>query len=216
MIDSVMGIFGKSKVDPKTQVRELSRKMRNEMHGLQRQINAIDREEEKVKREIKASAKKGDIEACKVLAKSVVESRKAKNKLYTTSTQINSVINGMQHQLATIRMAGTIQQSTEVMKTMQQLMKVPQVMGIMREMSKEMMKAGLIEEMIEDTMSALEPDELEELAQEEVDRVLWEVTAGELGKAAAVPVSAFEKEKETKRRDIITADAYLEQMSSKS
>jgi hypothetical protein len=32
----------------------------------------------------------------------------------------------MQHQLATMRMAGTLKQSTEVMKAMQQLIKVQQ------------------------------------------------------------------------------------------
>jgi hypothetical protein len=40
----------------------------------------------------------------------------------------------MQHQLATMRMAGAIQQSTDVMKSMQQLVKVPEIMNTMREM----------------------------------------------------------------------------------
>jgi charged multivesicular body protein 3 len=48
-------------------------------------------------------------------------------------------------------------------------------MNTMREMSKEMMNAGIIEEVIEETMGAMEPEELEEMAQEEVDKVLWEV-----------------------------------------
>jgi charged multivesicular body protein 3 len=55
------------------------------------------------------------------------------------------------------------------------------------------MKVGIIDEMIEETMESmgnlkllyvficLEPEEMEEKAQEEVDRILWEVTAGELG-----------------------------------
>jgi charged multivesicular body protein 3 len=43
-----------------------------------------------------------------------------------------------------------------------------------------------MEEMLEDTMQGLEDsEELEEAAQEEVDKVLWEITAGQLGKAPA-------------------------------
>ena len=63
-------------------------------------------------------------------------------------------------------------QSTEVLQAMQQLVKVPEVARTMQEMSKEMMKAGIMEEMMEDTFEGLEDqDELEEAAQEEVDKV---------------------------------------------
>lgn len=41
-------------------------------------------------------------------------------------------------------------------------------------------KAGIIEEMLDDTMEGLDDQEgLEEEAEEEVDKVLWELTAGE-------------------------------------
>ena len=39
---------------------------------------------------------------------------------------------------------------------------------------------------MQDTMESLEDtEELEEAAQEEVDKVLWEITAGQIGKAPA-------------------------------
>nr|CRZ21758.1 BMA-VPS-24 [Brugia malayi] len=180
----MMGIFGRDKkVDTKEAVRELQRKMRTELRQLDRQIHAIEREEMKVKRQIKESAKKGDRDVCIVLAKSILQSRKAVSKIHGTKAQINSVVMGMQQQLATVRMAGSLQQSTDVMRNMQQLVKVPEIMSTMRELSKEMMKIGIIDEMIEETMESVEPEELEEAAQEEVDRILYEITAGELGKA---------------------------------
>lgn len=95
--------------------------------------------------------------------------------------------------IATLRVAGSLQKSTEVMKAMQRLIKVPEVAATMRELSKEMMRvklyfftttsinvtffcteqAGIIEEMLEDTLEGLEDtEELEEAAQEEVDKVL--------------------------------------------
>ena len=78
---------------------------------------------------------------------------------------------------AQIRVAGAMSQSTEVMQAMQQLVKVPEVAKTMQEMSKEMMKAGILEEMMEDTFEGLEDqDELEEAAQEEVDKVYTCIT----------------------------------------
>jgi charged multivesicular body protein 3 len=52
-------------------------------------------------------------------------------------------------------------------------------------------------EMLDDTMESLDDneDELEEEAQEEVDKVLWQITDGKLGQAngqvGALPVSTF-------------------------
>jgi hypothetical protein len=46
-----------------------------------------------------------------------------------------------------------------------------------------MMKAGILEEMIEDTMEGLEGEEEEEAAQAEIDRIMFELTAGALGTA---------------------------------
>ena len=41
-------------------------------------------------------------------------------------------------------MAGALEKSTEVMRTMQQLVKVPEIQATMQEMSKEMMKVPVI------------------------------------------------------------------------
>ncbi|KAE9547809.1 hypothetical protein FO519_008975 [Halicephalobus sp. NKZ332] len=205
-----MGLFGKTK-DPKEQVQEMSRKMRSEMNNVNRQIREIQRKEEGIKREIKAHAKKGNKDACMTLAKSLVHSRKVVNKMHLTNTQINSALMGLQHQLATIRMAGSIQSSTEVMQAMQKLVKVPEIMSTMRELSKEMTRAGIIEEMIEETMDAIEPEELEEEAAVEVDKVLWEVTQGELGKAPAAAAHALDDDTEQFRQQ---ADALVAQLEA--
>ena len=56
-----MGLFGKSKPsDPKEQVNEWCKKIRKEGYNLDRQINAIKREEAKVTRSLKEAAKKGE------------------------------------------------------------------------------------------------------------------------------------------------------------
>lgn len=200
-----MGLFGKSpEPNPKDKVNEWCSKLRKENLQLDRQIRGIQREEEKVKRTMKEAAKRGDRDVCIILAKEILHSRKAVSKIHTSKAHINSISMQMKNQLATLRIAGALQKSTEVMKSMQQLIKIPEVAATMRDLSKEMMKAGIIEEMLQDTMEGLEDtDELEEAAQEEVDKVLWEITAGQLGKAPAavtdslpVPQSAAAEEEE--------------------
>lgn len=74
---------------------------------------------------------------------------------------------------------------------MQRLIRIPEVAQTMQDMSKEMMKAGIIEEMLDETMEGLEGDseELEEAAQSEIDKVLFELTEGKLGEAPLPPQS---------------------------
>ena len=50
------------------------------------------------------------------------------------------------------------------------------------------LQAGIIEEMLEDTFEGMEEDDLEEAAQEEVDKVLFELTKGKI-KLSAVDLS---------------------------
>ncbi|XP_063313699.1 charged multivesicular body protein 3 isoform X2 [Pelobates fuscus] len=180
-----MGLFGKTQErPPKDLVNEWSLKIRKEMRGIDRQIRDIQREEEKVKRSIKDSAKKGNREACVILAKEVIHSKKAVSKLYASKAHMNSVLMSMKNQLAVLRVSGSLQKSTEVMKAMQNLIKIPEIQATMRELSKEMMKAGIIEDMLEDTFEGMEDqDEMEEQAEMEIDKILFEITAGALGKA---------------------------------
>ncbi|KAJ8271647.1 hypothetical protein COCON_G00105060 [Conger conger] len=178
-----MGLFGKHEKDPKVQVSEWSGKIRKEMRGMDRQIRDIQREQEKVKRSIKDAAKKGQRDVCVILAKEIIQSKKAISKLYATKAHLNSVLLNMKNQLAVMRMAGAMQKSTEVMKAMQNLVKIPEVQATMRELSKEMTKAGIIEEMMEDTFENMEDEDMEEAADAEVEKILFDITAGALGKA---------------------------------
>jgi len=85
-----------------------------------------------------------------------------------------------------VKVTGSLQRSTEIMKLSNQLIKLPQINAVMREMSMEMTKAGIMEEMLDDTLEGLDEDEeLEEEAEAEVDRVLYEITDGKLGVAGA-------------------------------
>lgn len=210
-----MGLFGKSNErNPKEMVTEWNHKLRKESYQLDRQINAIKREEEKIKRSLKEAAKKGDKDICTILAKEIVRARKAINKIYTSKAHINSVMLQMKNQLAVLRVAGSLQKSTEVMQAMQSLIRVQEVAHTMQEMSKEMMKAGIIEEMLDETFEGVEDtEEMEEAAQNEIDKVLFEITEGKIGEAPLPPsepaakarepeAAAAEEEDETELEDM--------------
>ena len=61
--------------------------------------SGIQTEEMKVKKSIKDAAKRGQVDVAKILAKEVVQSKKAVSKLYASKAQMNSVVMSMQQQL---------------------------------------------------------------------------------------------------------------------
>jgi len=115
-----------------------------------------------------------------------------------------------------VKVTGTLQQSSEIMRASNSLLSVPQLSSTMREMSVEMMKAGIMQEMMDDTMETLdegEDEEMEEEAQEEVDKVLWQITdgklgqAGQMGKVGNLPVSTVSVHAATKAKAEIGGSA---------
>ena len=213
-----MGLFGKSKsADPKEQVQEWCKKIRKEGYNLDRQINSIKREELKVSKSLKEAAKKGDNDVCKILAKEIINSRKSVNKLHTAKANLNSVQLQMKGQLATLKVSGALAQSADVMKSMSALVKIPETQKVMMELSKEMMKAGIIEEMLDDTMEGLnDGEEMEDAAQEEIDKIILEITTGKLTDAPSavkdtLPAQVQQEEEEEEPE----SEGELEEMQSR-
>mmetsp|Transcript_79360 Transcript_79360/g.97068 ORF Transcript_79360/g.97068 Transcript_79360/m.97068 type:complete len:127 (+) Transcript_79360:1-381(+) len=73
---------------------------------------------------------------------------------------------------ATMRLSDSMSKSTEVMKQMNSLVRIPEMEESITSMKKEMMRAGLIEEMLDEGMEEMDGPELEEEAEAEVDKVL--------------------------------------------
>jgi len=218
-----MGLFGKSKpADPKALVDEWSKKVRKEGYGLDRQIRQIQRQEQLAIKSIKEATKKGDTASAKILAKEVVHSRKAVSKIYTAKANLKSVEMQMKGQAAQVRVAGSLSKSADVMKAMNQLIKVPEIQKTMQEMSKEMMKAGIIEEMMEDALEPLdESEDLDEDVQQEVDKVISEIMAGKVSKAPIAPQASIvlpepsNEDVETEEPEQEAEEEDLEEMQSR-
>eukprot|EP00158_Paraphelidium_tribonemae_P010418 Partr_v1_DN7896_c0_g1_i1_m18015 putative Charged multivesicular body protein len=152
-------------------VKEWKSGLRKEMFSIDRSIREVQREEEKMKREIKQYAKK-DPAIVKMLAKNIVKSRKAVERLTSTKAQLNSVSMQLQEQYGMARMSGTMAKSAGIMKAMGALISAPEVMAVMRTMGDEMAKAGIVDEMVSDAMAATEPEGLDEEADQEVEKVM--------------------------------------------
>jgi charged multivesicular body protein 3 len=177
---SLQRIFGRQ-LSTDEMVKKWRQSLRTQERALDKQIRGIEQEELKVKRSLKEAAKKGDKTICTMLAKEIVRSRKAKDRIHTSKAQLNSVGMQLQQQAAQLKIAGTLQKSTQIMKAVNRLAKLPEISQTMQEMQMEMMKAGIIEEMMDDALNVGEDeDEIEEEAEEEVNKVLMELTSGML------------------------------------
>ncbi|XP_020679402.1 vacuolar protein sorting-associated protein 24 homolog 1 [Dendrobium catenatum] len=169
----------KPKPTPQQQLRDWQRRLRQECRNVERQIRDVEREERNVQKAIKDAAKRNDMASAKTLAKEIVRSRRAVNRLHENKAQLNSVSMHLGEIVATARTVGHLSKSAEVMKLVSSLMKAPEVATTMQEFSKEMTKAGVIEEMVNDAVdSALDSEDIEEETEEEIEKVLSAI-AGE-------------------------------------
>lgn len=173
---------------PEERVKKWQTKIKSEERQLEREIKSIENAQAKVKINLKQLAKNNDLKNSKLLAKEIVRSNKQKDRLFTSKARLNSIRMQLQHQLATLKITGTLQKSTEIMKLSNSLMKLPELSKTMQEMSKEMMKAGIMSEMVEDAIDTLDEDEeeLEEEAEMEVENVLFQITDGKLGQMGSL------------------------------
>ncbi|EOQ99227.1 hypothetical protein E3P92_02584 [Wallemia ichthyophaga] len=189
-------IFGLS---PEERVRKWQSNLRREQRGLDREIRQLDQAISRTKSSLKQVAKRNDTKSCRILAVEIVRSNKQKERLLSSKVQLNSISMQLSSQLSTIKVTGSLQKSTEVMKLSSNLIKLPQLSSTMSQMSEEMMKAGIMDEMLQDTMEANDEDGVEEEADEEVDKVLTEITGGKLSQVGSVtdkPLPEIENESE--------------------
>ncbi|KAI9094616.1 Snf7-domain-containing protein [Phlyctochytrium arcticum] len=199
---SVMQMLGVKRITPEEQAKKWRQTVRQQERELDKSMRGIDAEQMKVKRALKVAAKRNDTASCKLLAKEIVRSRKARDRLYTSKAQLNSLTMQMQHQMATMKISGTMQKSTDIMKIVNNLVKLPEISSTMQEMSAEMMKAGIIEEMMQDSIEMADEDDIEEEAEDEVNKVLFEVTDGLLGQAGAIGAPLEDKKEKMKDEDV--------------
>merc|ERR1712083_723063 len=138
--------------------------------------------------------------AIRAMAKSIVQQDKQIAQFYATKAQMNSVCLQIKEQQATLKMAKSMKQSAQISKMMGRLVKLPELQNPMMKMSQEMQKNGLIQEMVDDAMDdamGLDDDDVDE----EVDKVIMEITDMNFADIAAVNGTLPKQKQEEKAAD---------------
>ena len=144
---------------------------------MDRGLTRLGTAEKNAIKETKKLAKNGNPKAAKLLAREIVNIRKARNRMHASKAQLNSVVMSLQMSIANLKVAGCLSKSTDIMQAMGQLVKLPELQESMMDMAREMEKAGLVDEIVQDTFELAEPD-IDIEADTEVSKIMNEITSG--------------------------------------
>lgn len=187
--------------DPQEEMKKWRRELRKEQRSMDREISKLEQMERKSRDECRKYGKDGRQDACKIVAREIVRTRAARDRMLMAKAQINSVNMQLQTQAAMVRAAGCMKKSTEVMACMNKLVKLPELQKTMLEMQREMERSGLIEEMVGDALDDLDGDDVEEETELQVNKVVEEL-AGDLFKGQTdAPTALPEQQAEPAEAD---------------
>lgn len=169
-------LFGSRKT-PEQMLRENKRLIDKSIREIDRERTNMERQETKLKNDIKKAAKDGHMDSVKIMARDLVRTRTNIKKFYLMRANMQ----GVQMKLTTIKSSTTMAQSmkgvTKAMQRMNKKVNLPQFQKLIMEFEKQNemmdMKSEMITDAIDDAMGASDDEE-------ETDQVLNQVL-GELG-----------------------------------
>ena len=126
--------------------------MRRQTRGIERDRAGLEKEEKKIEAEIKKAAKMGNKEACKILAKQLVQLRKQKTRTYQASAQISSIGTKQKIMHANQKMAQSMGKTAATMAKMNKQMNPQKMAKTLAQFERENMKMEGMEEMMDDAM----------------------------------------------------------------
>ena len=163
-----------SKKPLKEVMRENKRMITKAIRELDREKNNLEKAETKLKKDIKAYAAQGQMNAVKTMAKDLV-----RNRQYVTKfIEMKSHLQGVSLKLEQIRsheaMASAMKATTKAMARMNKEIKLPELQKIMMEFAKENERSEVMGEMMGDAID----DALSEPGnEEEEERVVGQILA---------------------------------------
>ncbi|KAJ3877468.1 vacuolar sorting protein DID4 [Lentinula edodes] len=165
-------LFGRS-VTPAERLRQHQRSLAKAQRELDRERAKLEQSEKKLIMDIKKSAKAGQMNACKVMAKDLVRTRRYVQKFYQMRTQLQAVGLRIQTLRSNQQMADAMRGATRAMGAMNRGLNLPAIQRIMTEFEKESSMMDMKEEMMSDAVDDVMDDEEDE--EEEGDKILKEV-----------------------------------------
>ncbi|KAI9345198.1 Snf7-domain-containing protein [Obelidium mucronatum] len=193
-------IFGPRKT-PAQKLKEHQRSLNKAVRDLDRERTKLEAQEKKLIADIKKSAKANQINACKIMAKDLVRTRRYIQKFYQMRTQLQAVGLRIQTMSSNQAMADAMKGVTKAMRSMNKAVNLPELTKIMMDFEKESDMMDMKEEMMNDAIDDNIDEEDDEFESDNiVNQVLDEIginlnqslvdaPANKLGqKAAAQPM----------------------------
>ncbi|KAF9006937.1 Snf7-domain-containing protein [Cyathus striatus] len=165
-------LFGRT-VTPAERLRQHQRALTKAQRELDRERSKLEQSEKKLVADIKKSAKSGQMNACKIMAKDLVRTRRYVQKFYQMRTQLQAVGLRIQTLRSNQQMADAMRGATRAMASMNRGLNLPAIQRIMNEFEKESSMMDMKEEMMSDAVDDVMDDEEDE--EEEGDKILKEV-----------------------------------------
>ncbi|KAI5475519.1 SNF7 family protein, charged multivesicular body protein 2A [Pseudohyphozyma bogoriensis] len=174
--DAQESLFGRSKT-PAERLRAHQRSLQKAQRELDRERTKLEAQEKKLVADIKASARKGQMNACKVMAKDLVRTRQYISKFYGMKTQLQAVSLRIQTLRSNQQMAEAMKGATKAMSLMSRQMNLPQIQRILTEFERESSQMDMKEEMMGESIDDVMEDGEGEGEEEQSDKILEEVLA---------------------------------------
>ncbi|KAG6865879.1 hypothetical protein C0991_010960 [Blastosporella zonata] len=165
-------LFGRT-ITPAERLRQHQRSLAKAQRELDRERSKLEQGEKKLIMDIKKSAKAGQLNACKVMAKDLVRTRRYVQKFYQMRTQLQAVGLRIQTLRSNQQMAEAMRGATRAMASMNRGLNLPGIQKIMNEFQKESFVMDMKEEMMSDAVDEVMDEEEDE--EEEGDKILKEV-----------------------------------------
>lgn len=175
------------KKTPEELIRQNQRALNKTMRELDRERGRLERQEQKIIKDIKSMAKTGQMAAVKIMAKDLVRTRNHIKKFYLMRANIQAISLKLQTMRSQSAMAKAMKGVSKAMSQMNARMNLPQLQKIMMEFERESeimdMKEELIGDTIDDAIGADEEDEESDAIVQQVFDELGLAYDDELAKA---------------------------------
>ncbi|KAJ7048487.1 vacuolar sorting protein DID4 [Mycena amicta] len=161
------------RVTPAERLRQYQRALAKARRELERERNKLAASEKKLIADIKHSAKDGQLQACRVMARDLLRNRRYVANFYQMGTRLQAVSLHIQTLRSNQQMADAMRGATRAMTSMNRSLNLPAMQRIMTEFEKE----SSMMEMKDDMVSGFVDDLIVEDDEEELEgeRILKEV-----------------------------------------
>ncbi|PPQ65103.1 hypothetical protein CVT24_003064 [Panaeolus cyanescens] len=168
----IESLFGRT-VTPAERLRQHQRSLTKAQRELDRERSKLEQSEKKLVMDIKKSAKAGQMNACKVMAKDLVRTRRYIQKFHQMRTQLQAVGLRIQTLRSNQQMAEAMRGATRAMAGMNKGLNLPSIQRIMNDFERESSMMDMKENMMSDAIDDVMDEEEDE--EEEEDKILKEV-----------------------------------------